>query len=75
MRGRVLPENREHWPASALHEWQERCAIMGAATAEDETWAEAVVRAYWAVLRGGLDPERARVERLGEEPWRVGSEG
>jgi hypothetical protein len=31
--------------------------------------------AYWAVLRGGLDPERARVERLGEEPWRVGGEG
>jgi hypothetical protein len=78
--GGVLPRVRASWPREAIELLTERVAIMladtgGSDEGEVETWAEAAVRAYWAVLRGGLDPERARVERLGEEPWRVGGEG
>ena len=78
--GGVLPRVRASWPREAIELLAERVAIMladtgGADEGEVETWAEAAVRAYWAVLRGGLHPERARVERLGEEPWRVGGEG
>jgi hypothetical protein len=72
--GAVLPRARALWPVEALALLAERVAIMldgaeGADEAEVVTWAEEVVRVYWSVLAGGLDPERARVERLGERPW------
>ena len=66
--------DRAFWSKKQQYAWAERVAIMldgaeGADEAEVVTWAEEVVRVYWSVLAGGLGPERARVERLGERPW------
>ena len=67
----MLPRSRAYWPAEAIVEWHERCALMAdgrpvAGLASVEADAEEVVRIAWRV-RDGLSSAGARDE-LGEAP-------